>query len=287
MKSWGDAREPMVSCCCTTYNHESFISDAIEGFLMQETNFPFEIIVRDDCSTDKTAEIVKEYAGKYPKIIKPIFEKENQFSKGVRPMPVIFKKAVGKYFALCEGDDYWTDENKLKKQVDFLENNHEYVITYSDVKAFDSNGDIKKNYGGVTRDTQAIELQKCISISTMTTCFRNVIKEMPPEIQCAKFGDLFMWSLLGHYGKGKYLDEIKPGRYRVHDGGVFSKQTTNTKLEMWLCTSSALFTYYRRIGNQELARHFQEKALIANLKLLKIPILLKYSIRRIKRMLHL
>ena len=85
---------------------------------MQKTDFPFEILVRDDCSTDDTAEIIKEYARKYPNIIKPIYEEENQYLKGQRPMPILYEKAVGKYIAMCEGDDYWGDPDKLQKQVE-------------------------------------------------------------------------------------------------------------------------------------------------------------------------
>ena len=113
-KSWGDDIDPVVSVCCTTFNHEKFICAAIDGFLMQETDFPFEIIIRDDCSTDKTVSIIESYAERFPNILKPIYEPENQYSKGVRPMPVALKHAVGQYVALCEGDDYWIDSSKLQ-----------------------------------------------------------------------------------------------------------------------------------------------------------------------------
>ena len=109
---------PVISICCTTYNHELYIAEAIDGFLMQETDFPFEILIRDDCSTDGTDEIVKQYADRYPNLIKPVFEKENQYSKGVKAMPVLLKKALGKYIALCEGDDYWSDPFKLCIQIE-------------------------------------------------------------------------------------------------------------------------------------------------------------------------
>lgn len=115
---------PLVSVCCTTYNQETYIRDAIEGFLMQRTTFPIEIIIHDDASTDNTANIVRDYAGRFPQLIFPIFQKENQYSKGIKPAAAYsWPKAKGKYIALCEGDDYWTDELKLQKQVDFLEAN--------------------------------------------------------------------------------------------------------------------------------------------------------------------
>ena len=130
-QNWkGDSVKPVVSVCCTTYNHEPYIAKAIDGFLMQETNFPFEILIRDDCSTDKTAEILKQYAGKYPQIIRPVFEKENTFSKGVKPMPQLYKIAQGKYIAICEGDDYWINAKKLQMQVDRMREVPEVDISF-------------------------------------------------------------------------------------------------------------------------------------------------------------
>lgn len=122
--------EPVVSICSITYNHAPYIRQCLDGFLMQKTNFPFEIIINDDCSTDGTTEIIKEYAEKYPDLIKPIFHEENQYKKGVRGMFVkyVFPKAQGKYLALCEGDDYWIDPQKLQKQVDFLEAHPDYLL---------------------------------------------------------------------------------------------------------------------------------------------------------------
>jgi len=128
MANWKQTDKPLVSVCCTTYNHEKYIQEAIDGFLIQETDFPFEILIRDDCSTDNTPTIIKKYVEKYPNLIFPIFEKENTYSKGVKPMPVLYKKAKGKYIALCEGDDYWIDSKKLAKQVNFLEYNLGYSL---------------------------------------------------------------------------------------------------------------------------------------------------------------
>ena len=110
-----------LSVICLTYNHEKFIRQALDGFVMQKTNFPFEVIVHDDASTDETAKIIREYEIKYPELIKPIYQKENLWQKGIPTKNYIYPKINGKYVALCEGDDYWTDPLKLQKQVDFLE----------------------------------------------------------------------------------------------------------------------------------------------------------------------
>ncbi len=142
MQNWGvdNAENPLVSVRCITYNHEPYIAQALDGFLMQKTNFPFEVIVHDDASTDKTAEIIREYEKKFPKIIKPIYEKENQYSKHDGSLGRIVNSALkGKYVAMCEGDDYWIDENKLQMQVDFLEGNPEYGMCYTDYNVYYQN----------------------------------------------------------------------------------------------------------------------------------------------------
>lgn len=123
---------PLVSICCLTYNHEPFIRKCLDGFLMQETNFPIEILIHDDASTDGTDEIIKEYAEKYTCLILPLFESENQYSKGKQNEIDFFnyRRARGKYIAYCEGDDYWTDPLKLQKQVDFMESHPDYSVCF-------------------------------------------------------------------------------------------------------------------------------------------------------------
>ncbi len=98
-----------VSISCLTYNHEKYIAQTIEGFLLQKTTFKYEILIHDDASTDNTSRIVQEYAGKYPSLIKPLIQTENQYSQGVRVEKFNRERALGEYYALCEGDDYWTD----------------------------------------------------------------------------------------------------------------------------------------------------------------------------------
>lgn len=119
-QSWGGALRPLVSVICATYNHEEYIREAIEGFLMQETYFPVEIIIHDDASTDRTVDIIIEFAAKYPTIVRPIIQKENQYSKGNKIVRLVLPDANGQFIALCEGDDYWTDKNKLSRQVEAL-----------------------------------------------------------------------------------------------------------------------------------------------------------------------
>ena len=124
-----DNNDIMVSIHCLAYNHERYIAEAIEGFLMQKTSFAFEVLIHDDASTDHTADIIRKYEKEYPDIIKPIYQKENQYSKHIS----IFRnyqlpRLKGKYYAICEGDDYWTDPDKLQKQFEAMEEHPEVDI---------------------------------------------------------------------------------------------------------------------------------------------------------------
>ena len=141
-------KEILVTVICLTYNHEKYIRECIDGFVMQKTNFAYEVIIHDDASTDNTAEIIKEYQQKYPDIIIPILQTENQYSKKV---PIgktfIYPRAKGKYIALCEGDDYWIDPYKLQKQVDFLEDNPDYVLSHTSFQyLIEYEGDRKQDF---------------------------------------------------------------------------------------------------------------------------------------------
>lgn len=256
MKNWGPARDPLLSIVCPTYNHERFVAQTLDSFLAQQTNFPFEIVINDDCSTDGTAAIVSEYAKRYPNIIRALLQSENQYQQGNHPCPGLFRLSRGKYIAFCEGDDYWTDPFKLQKQVDFLEAHLDYVLTYHDAMAFSDQGlqGIQLQGKGQS-DATGLELMKGRPISTLTTCFRNVLHDMPRELRGAPLNDLVWWCLLGAHGKGKYLGDIAPAAYRVHSGGVFSMRSDKKKLQMTLNTYGALANYYFRIGNQPLYEH--------------------------------
>ncbi len=119
-----------VSVLCTAFNHESYIRDALQGFVSQKTNFPFEVLVNDDCSTDGTADVIREYAARYPDIIRPFYQEENLYSRLGMPglfSTVFYPNARGKYFTLCEGDDYWSDPEKLQRQADFLDAHGDYT----------------------------------------------------------------------------------------------------------------------------------------------------------------
>ena len=166
---------PVLTIQCIAYNQAPYIRQCLEGFCMQKTNFRFEAIVHDDASTDDTALIIREYAEKYPDIIKPIYETENQYSKKDGSLRRIMNKhTCGKYVAYCEGDDYWTDPLKLQKQVDFLEANVDYGLIYGKARVFVQNKQkvSLSSFGRQTSSYEQLLLEN--TIPTLTVCFRTI-----------------------------------------------------------------------------------------------------------------
>lgn len=210
-----------VTICCLTYNHEKFVRQCLDGFIMQKTDFHFEVLVHDDASTDKTQDIIREYATNYPEVIKPILQKENQYSKGNRAILATFcyPKVKGEYIAICEGDDYWIDPYKLQKQVDFLENHQEYAMVYTSSKIYDQGKNkIEENLVG-SEYRGYDDLLAYNRISTLTTCIRTkAIMEYMDDIEPQKrnwlMGDYPMWLWIGYHYKIKFFPDIT-SVYRV------------------------------------------------------------------------
>ncbi len=137
--------EVVVSVICAAYNHERYIAQALDGFVMQKTNFKFEVLINDDASTDATAEIIKSYEKKYPDVIRAFYSEKNEYSQGISPTLKLYENANGKYIALCEGDDFWINENKLQIQVDYMESHPECTICGHSAYNCYENGVIKCN----------------------------------------------------------------------------------------------------------------------------------------------
>ncbi len=256
MRKWVEGETPLLSICCATFNQEKYLCEALDSFLMQETNFPFEIIVRDDCSTDQTASIVRSYVKKYPHLIKPIYESENKYSKGINPFSTCLKHVQGKYIAICEGDDYWGDIEKLQKQIDFLVDNKDYVVTYHEACVIDENGKVLKELmfnGRDDLDYTADELMMHEFMQTCTLVFRKVITQMPDEFNYVKNGDVFLTSLLGNYGHAKFMKSVSPAIYRTHPGGIWSKIKLEKKNFHLVETYYWIAMYYKRIGKYDIA----------------------------------
>lgn len=266
-----------LSILCCTYNHEKFIREAIDGFLIQQVGFEYEIVIHDDASTDSTREIIDEYYNNYPNLFKRVYPETNIHSAGGNVLKNAIDACSGEYIAFCEGDDKWMDPYKLKTQVDFLDSNKEFVIVYSDCIPFNDEGPIKINLHGAKRDLTQNELIESPSIYTLTTCFRNII-EIPPEVAIARYGDLFMWTLLGQHGKGAYLESTNPPMYRMHKGGMNSMKSRHLKFEMLIATYSAIIMYYRRIGKDGCAMLFKRLVIKSVVKYLVVNVLISLRV---------
>lgn len=224
----------LVSVCCFTYNQENYISEAIEGFLNQKTSFNFEIIIHDDCSSDGTIDILKEYEKKYPDIIKVIYEEKNLYSQNIKIEPIVFKEAKGKYIAICEGDDYWCDENKLQLQFEFMEKNKDYSLLFHDVKLYmeDTKKYIVRDSGYVDDSDVAMEnviLKTGIggSFPTCSMFFKSeYCRNLPDFFLNAPVGDMPLTLYLGCKGKMYYMNKIM-GVYRCNIPGSWSIRIKN------------------------------------------------------------
>jgi glycosyltransferase involved in cell wall biosynthesis len=253
--------KPMLTICTVTYNHEKYIGRALDSFLMQKTDFPFQVIVGDDASTDGTAEIIREYAKKYPDIIKPIFHKRN-----IGPMSnslSVYDAARTEFVAICDGDDYWTDPLKLQKQVDMLRNAPDLSICYHPVIVSTLNRMWKdtifpvpkyrwfKSY--LTFDDLLIHNP----IHTCSICFRwrfanGGIRDMMPDNICP--GDYYLLLLHAEVGNVGFIDRVM-ATYRINSGGISFDLHLNPN-KTWLKLGEMEMNWYRAFEKHFGAKYF-------------------------------
>lgn len=201
----------LVSICCVTYNHVNYIRQCLDGFVAQQTNFPFEILVHDDASTDGTTEIVREYELKYPHLFRNVYQFENQFLKQNTLHNFLFKMAMGKFISLCEGDDYWTDPLKLQKQVDFLEQHPELALCFHAVDEEDNSGNISTISLHPYKSDRYFTIEELAVknfIHTASVLFkRNLIQHIPEYFAQSPVGDYPLFMLLASHGNMGYLHQ--------------------------------------------------------------------------------
>lgn len=240
------------------FNHENYIEDALNGFLMQKTDFPWEVIIHDDASTDNSAAIIKAYAERYPSIIKPIFQEENQYRKGLKPTYFTTGKARGRFYAFCEGDDYWLDNRKLQLQADFLIDNPEYSVCGHDAFIFEGNEIVRASKLPESKkaDAKRERLAKGWFILPLTAMYRSNFDVFPEEHSKIHNGDTFLFSRLGKIGGYKYISELAPAAYQVHQGGVWSSVDEKQRLNHKVNTMYWISQYYKRVGDKDLSIHY-------------------------------
>ncbi|WP_273150255.1 glycosyltransferase family 2 protein [Methylophaga thiooxydans] len=272
MATWQeDIDKPVVSICCITYNHEPYIEDALEGFLIQQTDFPFEILIHDDASTDATAEIIREYEGAYPKLIKPIYQIENQYSKVKAMNPTFnYPRAKGDFIALCEGDDYWTEKNKLQKQIDYLQSHKDYAMCSHNVR-FEFDGVIEKRKNYTAKVIQDADFEAILSnglfIALNSIVFRKYLFEKPDWLGQLPGGHKALIYILT--GKGKnhhFFDEMAVKRRNLGGMTVTQKKArSETYLDRNIFLLENLKVYFEHVHdkviNKKLRKLYFRKAL--------------------------
>ena len=229
--AWEPDVVPVVSVLCIAYNHEKFIRQCLDGFLMQRTSFPIEIVVHDDASTDATAAIIGEYAARHEGLIRPVLQKENQWSKQERFGEKLLSYVRGQYTAICEGDDYWTCPEKLQKQVQFLEANkdcvmcaHQMMHVCEDPMKPQFPSEEEKEFGTLK------DLLVRNYTHTCTVMFRSGIAKYPAGFRHVPSGDWFLWILLAMHGSVGFINEVMSA-YRMHSGGMATGMALEGKFE--------------------------------------------------------
>lgn len=251
----------LVSIGVESYNQSNFIKQTLDSILIQKTNFKYEILVNDDCSTDGTAEIIKEYEQRYPDIIKPLYQTENQFSKNIGiAKNFIFPRVKGKYFAICEGDDYFIDENKLQKQVDFLEAHPEFVGCFHPVKVIYENIKNKVDFypnKNTMKGKNVITLDDLLMTNYIQT---NSVMYRWRFVDEKKFdffpdnmlpGDWYLHLLHAQNGDIAFLPDVM-AVYRRHDNGIWIdslKNIDNLHLKHGVKEINFYYNVYKNITN--------------------------------------
>lgn len=214
-------KKVLVSILCLTYNQRDFIKQAIDSFLMQETDFSYEILINDDGSTDGTKEIIQEYSKEHPNI-HPVFHEENQYSKGERNMAIryLLPRVQGEYIALCEGDDFWTDTTKLQRQVNFLEEHKDYALVFHPVRVFYDKAEKEDSiFPEASEGFTVEELLRWNFIQTNSVMYR-ARKEYKDMVFDATPGDWYLHLYHAQFGKIGFINRVMSA-YRRHENGIW------------------------------------------------------------------
>ncbi|MDO3644405.1 glycosyltransferase [Mucilaginibacter sp. L3T2-6] len=270
--------EWMVSICCTTYNHEKFIAQTVESFLMQKTDFKYEIVVSDDCSTDQTLQVLKTYKQAYPDKLKVLAAPQNTGAH--RNMIKTATACKGKYVAVCDGDDYWTDPLKLQKQVDFLERNPEYVICCHYTRVIDADNNtlhVSPNPVPLVYTYHDLLVGKQAETKTATVVYRNIpavnqIFEKPWYVKCHAGDKLLKIFATFITGRKIYVMPEVMSCYRNHTGGIWSMIRNDARMEKMISDFNLIITNftYQTVHKKKLLLLYVKKYLLFELRKLRV-----------------
>lgn len=236
--------KPVISVCGMAYNHERYVRQALDGILMQKTEFPLEIIIHDDASTDHTTEIIREYEEKYPDIVKPIYQKENQYSQGIRiSRQWIFPKAQGKYIAWLEFDDFWTDPHKLQRQVSYMETHPECSGTFHAANWL-VDEKIIRNDRHFDRECDVTPQQVILGggeyCASASLCYRaQYAFDWPHFREIANVGDYPLQILLALRGQFHYFPQIMSG-YRFGHSGSWTDSMRHNQVKRYAALKASI-----------------------------------------------
>jgi len=262
--------EPLVSVHLLTYNHVDYIQDAVDSVLMQEVDFPIEIVIGDDESTDGTREICKEYAEQHPEKIRlMLHRRENNIEFDGRPTHLFqywynTLTLRGKYIAVLSGDDYWVDQKKLIKQANFLNRNPSYGLSFHDAKVINEKSE-KIESSKAPEENKKIftkkELMEGPYLPALSIFCKNIFEEVPNGLVLCLNEDKVMISLLGSYGKGAFQKDVIPAVYRVHKNSIWSSESGLSKAKALAKTFKSLRTYYGNYKSLRLKKYFTNRYL--------------------------
>lgn len=245
---------PVVSVLMITYNHERYLGQAVAGIVSQQADFPFELVIGEDCSTDGTRARVMDLQREYPHLIRVVHSARNVGAN--RNFQRVLERCRGEFVAVCEGDDFWRDPRKLQRQVDYLRAHPGHVLSYHDANVVNHEGQPVRDsvFFERTHDFTPEELVLGAYVPMFTMCFRNVIRELPEEFFRVVNGDAFLSSVLGLHGHAGYQPEIEPSAYRLHDGGIWSGLQEEDKAIKSISSTYWLSMYYKRQGLPEVSK---------------------------------
>lgn len=255
---------PIVSIIVCTYNQEKYISQTLDSLVGQQCNFDFEILVGEDCGTDGTRKICKDYAQKYLQV--RLLDRLHNLGKQRNFFDALCQ-ARGKYVSMCDGDDYWQDMQMLQKEVDYLESHPGCVIVYHDSIMVDGDGNvISETEVGENRrcDFSSDELVRGRNISNRTICFRNIVDFSKIDISGVYNEDTFVYAIVGQYGCGHYMAGLKPSVYRILGGSIWNDQGEIKRAFWSMGTMKALWKYYKSQSHTIYTSYFMDKYFQAN-----------------------
>lgn len=249
---WPPDTQPLVTVVCRTYEHERFIADCLQGFVRQQTTFPVRVLIHDDASTDGTPRIIDQWVQRFPGLFEVVIQPVNLHSQGISVPEWIGQRITTPYVADCEGDDVWTDPDKLQIQIDYLLAHPECVVTSADATIIDADGREMAPSKLPVAQQQSFSKEALLCgqvwLLTLTRVYRNVLPKTPiKERRHIINGDNLTTALLGLHGDAHFHPHWRPAAYRQHAGGLWSARSSEEKIRLQAQSDYWIYRYFERL----------------------------------------